>query len=259
MFLEKSNTHERDSHINFQEKGHVYTIDGESGFTSVTKWNHSHFQGFNADKVIKCMMMGPRWSSSQYYGLTPDEIKEIWKQNGNEAALAGTKLHADIEYYYNNLPVENDSIEYSYFLNFAKENSGLKPYRTEWMIWDSELRLAGSIDMVYQLEDGSLMIYDWKRSKNITKSNSFNQWGIPDCLNHVPDTNFWHYSLQLNTYKRLLEKNYGVSVSQLRLVCLHPNNNNYEVIHVPDMSDEIDVLMEMRRQQLLEEASKELT
>ena len=28
-------------------------------------------------------------------------------------------------------------------------NSHLKPYRTEWMIYDKELKLAGSIDMIF--------------------------------------------------------------------------------------------------------------
>jgi len=34
-------------------------------------------------------------------------------------------------------------------LRFAESSSSLTPYRTEWMVWDSELRLAGSIDMVF--------------------------------------------------------------------------------------------------------------
>ena len=41
------------------------------------------------------------------------------------------------------------------------------------MIWDKELKFAGSIDMVYENPDGSLMIYDWKRSKAIKKTDNF--------------------------------------------------------------------------------------
>ena len=33
------------------------------------------------------------------------------------------------------------------------------------------------------------------------------------CINHLPDTNFWHYSLQLNTYKAILEDKYGVKIT----------------------------------------------
>ena len=51
-YLEKKYPHERDSHITFDEGPHIYTIDGDSDFTSVTTWNHSHFSKFDADKII---------------------------------------------------------------------------------------------------------------------------------------------------------------------------------------------------------------
>ena len=64
-----------------------------------------------------------------------------------------------------------------------------------------------------------------------------------------PDTNYWHYSLQLNTYKAILEKNYGKKVTDLYLVCLHPNNNNksYQRIKVADLQDDVKSLFEMRK------------
>jgi ATP-dependent exoDNAse (exonuclease V) beta subunit len=85
----------------------------------------------------------------------------------------------------------------------------LKPYRTEWTVYHEDLKLAGSIDMVYENPDGTLSIYDWKRSKDITRINNFNKYALTECISHMPDANFWHYSLQLNTYKAILEKNYG--------------------------------------------------
>ena len=56
--LAKKNPHERDEHISFDEGPHIYTIDGESDFMSVTTWNHSHFAEFNADVIITNMMNG---------------------------------------------------------------------------------------------------------------------------------------------------------------------------------------------------------
>ena len=80
-YLEKKNAHERDAHITFEEGPHIYTIDGDSGFTSVTTWNHSHFSGFNADAIISGMMRSARWPQSKYYGMTVEEIKAGWNQN----------------------------------------------------------------------------------------------------------------------------------------------------------------------------------
>ena len=249
-YLEKKNPHERDTHITFDEGPHIYTIDGDSDFMSVTTWNHSHFEHFDADKIIQKMMSGPRWQESKYYGKTPEEIKAGWEANRDEAATAGTKMHYDIECYYNQVSVENDSKEYEFFMKFVKDHPELVPYRTEWMVWDTELRFAGSIDMLYENPDGSLRIYDWKRSREIKKTTPWGKFSHTECIEHLPDTNFWHYSLQLNTYKALIEKNYGKTVTEMALVCLYPDNSSYQVIKVPDLQEEIANLFALRKSQL---------
>ena len=250
-YLAKKNPHERDSHITFEEGPHIYTIDGISDFMSVTTWNHSHFEKFDSDKIIKKMMASPKWPDNKYYGQTAEEIKQLWADNGKTASTAGTKMHYDIECFYNKCPNENSSIEYSYFNRFHEtiEESDIKPYRTEWMIYDKELKFAGSIDMIYQNPDGSLELYDWKRCKEIKKDNRW-QSAKTECINHLPDTNFWHYSLQLNTYKALLEKNYGVKVNGMYLVCLHPNNKNktFQRFKVPLLENEIKSLFALRKE-----------
>ena len=245
--LSKKNSHERDTRICFDEEPHIYTIDGDSDYLSVTTWNHSHFANFNADNIITNMMNSKNWKNSKYYGKTRDEIKDGWEINRDDAARLGTKMHYDIECYYNGMDVNNDSIEYNYFMRFVNDYPELVAYRTEWMIWDNELRFAGSIDMVYENPDGTLMIYDWKRSKGINKTSSFMKFSHTHCIDHIPDTNFWHYSLQLNTYKAIIEKNYGKKVTSLMLVCLYPDNNSYQLIKVPDLSEEVNELFNLRK------------
>lgn len=266
-YLEKKHPHPRDGRISFDEPTHIYTIERynecgnryyDSGFTSVTTWNHSHFGRFDADVIIDKMMKSSKWSKNKYFGMTPKQIKEQWDTNRDEAAKAGTRMHYDIECYYNNVDVKNDSIEYTYFKQFEKDRTKkggfgeyLKPYRTEWMVFDEELRLSGSIDMIFEAPDGSLQIYDWKRCKEIKKSNPW-QSSHRECIEHLPDSNYWHYALQLNTYKAIIEKNYGKKVTDLYLVCLHPDNKNksYQRIRIPILKDEIDDLFTLRKNEL---------
>jgi hypothetical protein len=144
--------HERDGRIVFDEGPHIYTIDGSSdGYMSVTTFNHANFEHFDADAIIKGMMSSQRWPQSKYYGQTVDEIKAGWDKNRDEAAAAGTKMHYDIECYYNQMDVANDSVEYEYFQRFLADFPDLKPYRTEWTIFHEELKLAGSIDIVWKM------------------------------------------------------------------------------------------------------------
>ena len=131
-------------------------------------------------------------------------------------------------------------------LGWAKEN--LEPYRTEWTVFHEELKLAGSIDMVFENEDGTLLIYDWKRCKDIVKTNNWNKFSKNEIISYLPDTNYWHYCLQLNTYKAILEEKYDKKVVELCLVCLHPDNknNNYQRIKVVDLQNDVKELFEER-------------
>jgi len=265
--------HPRDALIEFDAGPHKYTCAGEADYMSVTTWNHSHFKAFDADAIITKMMSNKQtWTKSPYYGQTREEIKAGWEKNRDEAAQAGTAMHYAIECYYGGRApqtprsgevfpsVDTPAPEWGgggacppQFVAFVAANPSLKPYRTEWMIFDEDVRLAGSIDMVYENEtDGTLMIYDWKRCKEIKKFSTFKDadYAVTECISHLPDTNFWHYSLQLNTYKTILEAKYGKKVSRMCLVVLHPNFPTYQVHTVPDLADEMAALMSLRKANL---------
>ena len=249
MSLQAKNKHIRDNYISFEEKEHIYTIKGDNSFTSVTTWIHSHFSDFDADAIIKKMKKKKNFKDSIYFDKTDQQIKDMWEHNRNDAANAGTKLHFDIECYYNGYPNINDSIEYKYFLEFTEKYSNLEPYRTEWMVYDEDLKLAGSIDMIFKKDD-KFVIYDWKRSKEIKKSN-WNKYSHTECISHLPDANFWHYSLQLNIYKSMLEKNYNIEISEMFIVCLHPFHDTYQIFKIPNLTTEINDLFIFRKKQIL--------
>lgn len=250
-YLAKKHFHEKDQFIKFDEGPHIYTINGDSDYMSVTTWVHSHFNKFDADLIIDKMMRGRNWMYSNYYGMDKEEIKQQWADLGKAASEAGTRLHYNIECFYNKIDITDDSIEYKFFKEFVKDYQHLKPFRTEWMIYDEEIKLAGSVDMLFKNDDGTLDIYDWKRSKNIKRENPW-QSALTKCIEHIPDSNFWHYCLQLNTYKTILEKNYGVKIRDMYIVCLHPNNINksYQRIKINDLSTELSDLFNLRKKQL---------
>ena len=277
--LSSINEHVRDKELLFEEATHKYTIitDPDSKYTSVTTLNHKHFAEFDADKIIKNMMKGKKWNpENKYWGMTPAEIKAQWSENASSVSKAGTDLHFDIECFMNQpispekeythktlleyyeaerkegFPAPNDSEEWEFFLQYIRASPHLKPYRTEWTIFDEELKIAGSIDMVYENPDGTLSIYDWKRAKDISKTNAFKKYAITECIQHLPDTNYWHYSLQLNTYKAIIERKYNKKVTDLYLVRLHPDNpkKTFELIKCANLSQELIELFAERKIQI---------
>jgi len=264
--LAVTNKHSRDDRISFEEETHTYTIDGEhAGWVSCTGFIHNFFPPFNADEVITKMMKSAKWkpggeSYEKYKGMTPDAIKKMWTDNGGESSALGTRMHLDIEHYYNASPIgnlaaddweANASTEWNYFMEFERRwriPRGLYPFRTEWLVFHEAIKLAGSIDMVFTKEDGTLAIYDWKRAKEIRFENPY-QSGL-DPLTHLPNSNYWIYSLQLNIYRRVLELLYNVTVSELALVVLHPNNRSFKVIQLNIMETEVDAMFAQRAEML---------
>ena len=111
--------------------------------------------------------------------------------------------------------------------------------------FDTDLNLAGSIDMVFKDENGDFWIYDWKRSKEIKNSNDFETGFEP--LDHLPNANYWHYSLQLNIYKRILETKYDIHIKGMCLIVLHENHKNYMRYELPELAEEVYALFKERR------------
>lgn len=249
--------HSRDSRIRFVEDSHTYYVDGsEDGqeYTSTTKLMHSMFKPFDADEVIEKMRRSRTWSSSPYYGMSPDEIKAGWEENRDSAARSGTSMHANIENYYNGIEYDSTSREFQMFQRFRDDHSNLVPYRTEWCIFDEDSKVSGSVDMVYEDRENTnnrssnkkYVIADWKRSKAIKTENKW-QSGTSIFSSHLPDCNFIHYSLQLSAYKYILEKNYGLEISKTFIVVLHPNQDAYMKIMTQDLGKIVEKIMTERK------------
>ena len=286
--LKNKNTHIRDENISFKEDIHKYTIiDRDAGddentvYTSVTTFIHSLFNKFDANKIIEKMKNGKNWNEkNKYWGMTDEEIKLLWENNGKEVSGKGTSLHNMIECfmnqnietldenkeithlelfenYENNLKINDpkwtneitESMEWEFFLKYIKRYPDFVPYRTEMMIYSSDIKIAGSIDMLYKNNDGTFSIYDWKRCKSIDKSNNFNDYALVECINCLQNVNFWHYTIQLNMYKYILESKYNMQIRDMHLVRLHPNNpkGTFDLIKLPNISVEIGELVEYRK------------
>lgn len=243
LLLKDKNAHIRDKDIVFYEQGHRYYVKGQGGYRSVTTIVKNAFEKFNADKIIDRMMQSKNWPTSKYFGMTKEQIKKKWNDEKNTAATSGTNMHELFEFYYNGIHLDKikqseKTKEYIYFMNFIADHNDIVPYRTEWCVYHEEFKLSGSIDFATINPDGTLSFYDWKRSKKIEKYSNFNKKSIIEGLEHIPDTNYWHYILQLNLYKYIVETKYGFKVKDLYLVVIHPDNelNNYEKIKLPFLS-----------------------
>jgi ATP-dependent exoDNAse (exonuclease V) beta subunit len=127
------------------------------------------------------------------------------------------------------MPAVGDCAEMKLFFEWLSDNADLTPYRTEWSVYSEPLELAGQIDAVFTREtsgEKEFILIDWKRVKDLDVENRFGRFGSGP-FSKVPDTKFGHYSVQLSLYRMILHRHYGIKVSEMRLVQLHPDLPHY--------------------------------
>mmetsp|Transcript_99340 Transcript_99340/g.289920 ORF Transcript_99340/g.289920 Transcript_99340/m.289920 type:complete len:303 (-) Transcript_99340:38-946(-) len=100
--------------------------------------------------------------------------------------------------------------EREYYLEWLPEFLALQActlYRTEWRIFHEDVQVAGTVDLVCRLSEDDaggrpqVILVDWKRSKNFKKEQ---------------------YTQQLNAYRYILEKKYGMVVRACFVLRFHP-------------------------------------
>jgi len=205
-------------------------------------------------------------------------IKNMWDENAFHASGDGTALHYSSEIYANEMydhpaVVENTSIEFGYVKTFFRDmqiNKNVSPYRTEQIIYDEDYDFAGSVDLQMawlkpkQEENNvqvvqehiqaettnsqnirDIILIDHKRSREI-RYESFGDAMMYPPLDEFPDTNFFHYTTQLNLYAHILEKHYRVRVVEMYLSIFHPNKENYQLLPVNRRQDLVKKMFQDR-------------
>lgn len=237
----------------FPDHGYMLPdMGGVMKLLSVTSLVNLFFEGFNADRVIECMMRSAKWGPThKYYGMTADAIKEMWSARGVEAAELGTRMHAAIECYYNCGEMKHHADvlatpEFAQFQRFVQDATFSRllavdgdtytpdvwiPYRTEWTIYDESARIGGTVDMVYKnVRDGTFTLVDWKRCKEMHTTGKSSAKGV---MSYMRDCNFTRYALQIGIYRYILENVYGLIVRDAFVVQFHPALDNYQMHRVP--------------------------
>ncbi len=250
--LAEAHRHINDDRIKFDETRHQYFIDSKKIRFSVTGLIEEFFPKFDSEywglKKAKEQLESEdkSYDENELIALKNKIINE-WSIKGKTAADKGTILHEKIEDFYNSKFYDDYPPEFEYFKNFHNKYKRLKPYRTEWRVFDKDISIAGTIDMVYKKENGQLFIFDWKRSTGIVDNQGklilkdFN-FGFSD-LSHLADNSFNKYALQQNVYKHILENNYGKTISSMNLLVLHPDYDNYFHVKLPNLQKEAEFLI----------------
>ena len=239
----------QDDRIDFLCDEHIYLRDGRHQLLPVSTLISYFFDQFDALTQAEV-----QW---ERYGTPVEQSLDLWNRVGRMASEVGTFMHAQTENYFQHGVFDTDytfrdgdttehvSIQHErdLFMQFVRDYD-IQPYRQEWPVFDADLNLAGTIDLICREADGTFTIYDWKRSRKVVDeqgcpiTEAFGSrtahYGID-----LPDTAYHHYCMQQNLYRYMLGQHYGIHVARMYLVVLCPDYDRYHCVDVPPMDDMI--------------------
>jgi len=171
-------------------------------------------------------------------GIEPEEVTGEWDLNSSISANYGTSIHQGIEMWIkygkiSKLPHVKLAVE-----KFAEHNDREK-LKTEVIVFNDDLKLAGTIDLIEVIEKGRANLKDIKTNYELDKKGNGN---FLEPIEDIPCTKINNYRIQLSIYKRLLELK-GKSID--KLIIEHWNGESFNPIELEPIEDKsIDKILQ---------------
>lgn len=147
----------------------------------------------------------------RYVGMTQLQILDLWQQINDEANEYGTHVHELIETYLlkNKWFFPKDEFDKKVIEEFNKVNFefGRECY-PERIMFSEEYELAGTADIIIDVDDVYFDLGDWKTNKEFNYYSKYQQVLKPP-FEHLQDCQYVVYSLQLSTYALMYEMETG--------------------------------------------------
>ena len=243
--------------IDFHEEEHFYTLKNYKFNCSVTQLIETYAQEFDSDGISQ-MVANKR-------GISQQEVLDEWKKENEFSCIKGSCIHlkaqslwmgTNYEIDYNTIDdtIDKDRLKKEYDIMSKQATDFYNDYKDmydmiqdEFIVWSKEFDIAGSIDgIMYNKHTQQCCILDFKSNKDLQfKSKYRKKMKVP--LHELDDVNGQHYYIQLSIYKYLIEKYTNIKVDELFIVYFNINADNYEIVEIPYLYEEVRKILELRR------------
>ena len=242
----------------FYEDGHYYTYKDKPVGITVTRIIDEYENEFNQQEVAeKCAIK---------QNISVSEILAEWKYKADFACAKGTTCHEWAQSLWSGEkwnPLLFDNSEE--FKKARKEiceqaimfkhdyQDHLEHLQDELVVGSAEYDIASAIDhLFYNKLTGGLVLVDYKTNSTLKGYNDseYNRrytkkMKVP--LHKIDDDALHHYYIQLSIYRFLIEKYTGLKVEEMFIVYMSENIENYEIIEIPYLKKEVEMILENRR------------
>lgn len=263
----------------FFESDHHYEYKGKRVGISVTTFIHEYANEFNEQemaervalknqKEINDIFNNPLSTIEDIYytgslSTTIESILDEWHYKRDFSCDKGTTIHEYIQSLFSGNEYRkltfDESKEYldavdkcqrqaDNFYNDYKDR--LEHLADEYTVGSDEYNIASNIDHLFINKlTGGLILVDYKTNKEMSGYNKKpykKAMKVP--LNHLNDDAYNHYKIQLSIYKYLVEKYTNLKFEEMFIVYFSENIDNYEIIEIPYLKNEVKKILENRRE-----------
>jgi len=215
--------------IKFYADTHKYvSADQENpiDWVSVTTLIHHFKESFDEVKMSIACSKG---KNPKYKGKTPEEIRQIWKDENKRAVTLGSWYHDEREKAVLGCnTITRDGRELTIIDPLMEGNVKLAPQQQltegiypEHLIYLNSVGVCGQADRV-EVVGETINLYDYKTNKEIKQEGFTDRSGktkkmLPP-LSHLDDCNFNDYALQLSIYMYMMCKhNYNLEAGKMQI------------------------------------------
>ncbi len=242
----------------FFPKDHHYEYKGKKIGISVTRLIEEYANKFDRDNKASMVAL------KEHKNIT--QILKEWDYKNKFACCKGSSGHAYAQSLWSGEEYLEDkfdeSEEYINALNKIKKQAihfyedykdRLQHLYDEFVVGSEEYDIASAIDHLFINKlTGELVLVDYKTNSILKGYNDdeknkryIKPMKVP--LENINDITLEHYYIQLSIYKFLLEKYTNLKVDEMFIVYFSENIDNYEIIEIPYLKNEVRKILENRR------------
>lgn len=236
----------------FFENGHYYEYKGKRVGISVTRFIEQYCNEFDAQTVAEKVAIKQ--------SKTVQEVLNEWDYKNKFACAKGSAIHEYTQSlwskekykvrYFDNSEKFINTVEYiaRQSIDFYNDyQDRLEHLADEFVVGSPEYDIASAIDHLFINKlTGGLVLVDYKTNSDIHKTEKYaKDMKVP--LQHLKDFTLNHYYIQLSIYKYLVEKYTNLKIEEMFIVYFSENIENYEIIEIPYLKDEVEKILENRR------------
>jgi hypothetical protein len=236
-------------------------IQGLDNFVYLRKDDHKYFDKNGVEYISNSAfrkLFKPHmdvdmiaYQSSKSSDLSPQEIKDEWTFRADE----GTRIHEAIQLYNETTTIlpENETLRPG-ILNIESQYKDYWRSINEPVLYDKDVLIATSVDRLLittSHKNSVIDITDWKTNEKGIKQKEVDKHGKPrnqymiGVLDHLQNSKYNDYALQLSIEAYFLQKMTGRKIGQLTIHWINPHNPliNYQ-IPLPYMKLEVEAMID---------------